>query len=176
MSMRRWVTLFLFVACTAGFAEKKRDPLTDKEVDQIRETTQDPDKRIPLYIQFAKTRLLAIDQLRADMKLKADRGKQIHDLLEDFTTIADELDDNIDMYQRQHLDLRKVLKQVVEAYTDWQLKLRSIKEAQGISEAEAKAYSFPLDSAIDAVNSGLDSSRDLLDKQNRDLKDLKKKK
>ena len=175
MSFRRGLAFVLLVTCAATWADKKRDPLTEKEVDQIRETTQEPDKRIPLYIQFAKTRLLAIEQLRADNKLKADRGKQIHDLLEDFTTITDELDDNIDMYQKQHTDLRKALKQVVEAYTDWQLKLRSIKEAQGVPEDEAKTYSFPLESAIDSVNSGLDSSRDLLDRQNRDP-NLKKKK
>src|SRR5438309_2295271 len=171
----RLVAILLLIASFAC-ADKKRDPLTNEEVDKIRETTQEPEKRIPLYVQFAKTRLLAIEQLRADNKLKTDRGKQIHDLLEDFTTLADELDNNLDMYQRQHDDLRKVLKQVVEAYTNWQLKLRSIKEAQSVSETEARAYSFPLESAIDAVNSGLDSSRDLLDKQNRDSKDLKKKK
>jgi len=41
---------------------------------------------------------------------------------------------------------------------------------------EARAYAFPLESAMESVNSGLDSSRDLLDRQNRDAKDLKKKK
>ena len=176
MSPPRLVAVLLLIACSAASADKKRDPLTYAEVDQIRETTQEPEKRIPLYVQFAKARLLAIEQLRADNKLKTDRGKQIHDLLEDFTTIADELEDNLDMFQRQHQDMRKALKQVVEAYTDWQLKLRSIREAQGVSDAEARAYSFPLESAIDAVNSGLDSSRDLLDKQNRDYQELKKKK
>ena len=117
MKPHRLIAFFLLLSCL-GFAEKKRDPLTNEEVDKIRETTQEPEKRIPLYVQFAKTRLLAIEQLRADNKLKTDRGKQIHDLLEDFTTLADELDNNIDMYQRQHEDLRKVLKLVVEAYTD----------------------------------------------------------
>ena len=103
----------------------------------------------------------------------ADRGKRIHDLLEDFNYIADELDSNLDMYARQHSDMRKVLKEVVEAYTDWQLKLRGIKagdqsQPKEASIAEMKQYDFPLDTAIETVNAGLDSSRDLLDKQNKE--------
>src|ERR1041385_3117001 len=127
MSIRGLIALFLLMSCGACVADKHRDPLTESKVDKIRELTDQPEKRILLYIEFTKARMLAIDQLRADNKIK-DRGKQIHDLLEDFTTLSDELDNNIDMFDRQHEDLRKALKAVVEAYTDWQLKLRSIKE------------------------------------------------
>src|SRR5258706_7836797 len=143
MRWRGAIVLFLLVAGTLSQADKRRDPLTEAEVAKIRDSSDEPQKRILLYVQYAKARLLAIEQLRADNKLKTDRGKQIHDLLEDFATISDELDSNVDMFQRQHEDLRKALKQVVEAYTDWQLKLRSIKEATGVSEAETKAYDFP---------------------------------
>ena len=175
MRIHRLLTVILLAACTLAHADKKRDPLTDAEVAQIRDTTQEPQKRVLLYVQFAKARMLAIEQVRADNKIK-DRGKQIHDLLEDFTTIADELDSNIDMFVRQREDLRKALKVVVESYTDWQLKLRGIKEAENVPATESGAYDFPLESAIESVNSGLDSSRDLLDKQNKEYKDLKKKK
>jgi len=124
--------LAVLVTCAPAHADKHRDPLTPSEVDQIRDATEVPEKRIKLYVQFAKARMLAIEQLRADNKLKSDRGKQIHDLLEDFNSLAEELDSNIDMFVRQKEDLRKALKEVVEAYTDWQLKLRSIKEATGV--------------------------------------------
>src|SRR5947209_3882748 len=127
MSVRRLVAFLLLIACGVAFADRKRDPLTPEEVDKVRDATDIPDKRVLLYVEFAKARLLAIEQLRADNKIK-DRGKQIHDLLEDFASLADELDSNIDMFNRQHEDLRKSLKTVVEAYTDWQLRLRSIKE------------------------------------------------
>ena len=175
MNIQRWIALFLLLTCGVALAEKKRDPLTDAEVDKIRELADQPEKRILLYVEFTKTRMLAIDQLRADDKIK-DRGKQIHDLLEDFTSLSDELDNNIDMFDRQHEDLRKALKVVVEAYTDWQLKLRSIKEAPNVPAEEMRAYDFPLESAIDSVNAGLDDARETLDKQNKDPKNLKKKK
>ena len=175
--MKLWslMAIFLLVSCGMSVADKHRDPLTAAEVDKIRELTDQPEKRILLYVDFTKARLLAIDQLRADNKIK-DRGKQIHDLLEDFTTLSDELDNNIDMFERQHEDLRKALKVVVETYTDWQLKLRSIKEATNVPAEEMHAYDFPLESAIDSVNSGLDDARETLDKQNKDPKSLRKKK
>jgi len=81
--LNRTTVVFMLLACCIAHADKRRDPLTDAEVSQLRATAQEPEKRIPLFIQFAKTRLLAIEQLRADDKLKTDRGKQIHDLLAD---------------------------------------------------------------------------------------------
>src|SRR4051812_38407445 len=98
--------LAVLLACVPAVADKHRDPLTADEVDKIRDATEVPEKRVKLYVQFAKARMLAIEQLRADSKLKSDRGKQIHDLLEDFNSIADELDSNIDMFARQKEDLR----------------------------------------------------------------------
>jgi hypothetical protein len=162
------IVILLFCLITPSFAGSKRDPLTEAEVAQLRDTTQEPIKRIKLLVAFAKARMLAIDQVRGDSKMAADRGKQLHDLLEDFNYIAEELDSNVDMYARQHSDLRKPLKEVVEAYTDWQLKLRGLKEADQSKSAEFKQYDFPLETAIETVNAGLDSSRDLLDKQNKE--------
>ena len=160
-------------------ARGKRDPLTDVEVDQLRESAQDPPKRIRLIVKFARARMLAIEQLRTDPKLAATRAKQLHDLLEDFDTIAEELDRNLDMYSRQKNDLRKPLKEVIEAYTEWQLKLRGIKQtdlADPKVAAEMKEIEFPLDSAIETVNSGLDSAREMMDEHNARAEAAKKKK
>src|ERR1700741_3979478 len=165
--LRKSATVLLLLCLSAPSFASRRDPLTEAEVAQLRDTTQEPVKRIKLLVNFARARMFAIDQVRGDSKMAADRGKRIHDLLEDFNYIADELDSNLDMYARQHSDLRKALKEVVEAYTDWQLKLRGSKAGE-TSTAEMKQYEFPLDTAIETVNSGLDSSRDLLDKQNKE--------
>jgi hypothetical protein len=156
-----------------------RDPLTPVEVDKLREVTQEPEKRIKLFIEFARARLLAVEQLRSDPKLAADRGKQIHNLLTDFLSISESLEDNLDMYQRQHADLRKPLKQTIEAYTDWQLRLRNLKQVpKGDTKAaeEAKEYDFVLESAVDSVNGALDSSRELLQEQNKQREEEKHKK
>jgi hypothetical protein len=170
------LTLLLSVGAAA---QSRRDPLTEAEVDQLREVTQEPVRRIKLLIKFGRARMLAIEQLRADPKLAGTRGKQVHDLMEDFEKLVDELDRNIDMYSRQKSDLRKPLKEVIEAYTEWQLKLRAIKAtdlADAKLAAEMKEIEFPLDSAVDTVNAGLDMARELMDEQNQRAEAAKKKK
>lgn len=156
-------------ACSA-FA-KRRDPLTPKEVDEMRDAAQDGAERLKLLTKFARARMLAIEQIRGDSKL-ADRPKQVHDLLDDFAEIVDEMDRNLDMYQRERSDLRKGLKLEIEALTDFQLKLRAIKQTS--SEDDLREYGFVLDSAVEAVNSNLDSARESLDQQNQQAEAAKK--
>src|SRR5437016_11281890 len=113
-----FVALALMLAAPSASAARDRDPLTPLEIDQLREAAQEPEKRIKLLTDFARARLLAIEQMRADPKLHENRGQQIHNLLTDFLGICESLEDNLDMYSRQHADLRKPLKQAIEAYTD----------------------------------------------------------
>ena len=91
------VFLLLLLSLAAG--AKRRDPLTEAEADQLREVAMEPYKRIKLLIKFTEARLVAIDQVRVDPKLGSERGKQIHDLLEDFTNLMDEINDNLDQYE-----------------------------------------------------------------------------
>jgi peptidoglycan hydrolase CwlO-like protein len=181
MNRKTWLAGLLLgvMLSSVATAQARRDPLTETEVDQLREVTQEPVKRVKLLVKFARARMLAIEQLRADPKLANTRGKQMHDLLEDFDKVVDELDRNLDMYSRQKNDLRKPLKEVIEAYTEWQLKLRAIKQtdlADAKVAAEMKEFEFPLDSAIDTVNAGLDTARELMDEQNERIEAAKKKK
>jgi hypothetical protein len=180
--MRRRLAVFLFallLIAPLGVAANSRDPLTAAEVDQLREAAQDPETRMKLFVDFAGARMLAIEQLRADPKLNENRGQRIHDLLTDFLSICESLEDNLDMYSRQHADLRKPLKHAIEAYTNWQLRLRTLKDSSksdAKAAAEFKEYDFVLESASDAVNGGLQSSREMLDEQNKRKQEEKKKK
>jgi hypothetical protein len=151
-----------------------RDPLNDKEADDLREAAQEPEKRLKLMVQFARARLQSIEQLRGDASMSAGRGSQIHDLLEDFTELVDELDDNIDDFADRHMDERKGLKAVVEGATEFQLKLRALKEQS--TGKEAAEYAFALQNATDAVNSDLDNARQTLAEQETEFKEAKKKK
>jgi len=155
----------LCLACALPAEGKRRDPLNPLEVDQLREATQDPDKRLKLYLKYARARILAIEQLRGDPKMAPDRGKQVHDLLEDFNVIAEELEDNLDMFHRHREDLRKPLKVAVEAYSEWQVKLRALKE--NVAADELRQYEFVLATAIDSVNTGADSARQMLNEENQ---------
>ena len=151
---------------------QKRDPLTDNESSQIAELSQEPDKRIKLLLKFTQARLATIEQMEGDPRMAAGRGKQVHDLLEDFTSLVDELDDNIDEYAEKKSDIRKALKDVVEADTSFQLKLRTLKE-QKASSKEFVEYNFVLQNAAEAVNSSLDNARQALQELEAALKDEK---
>lgn len=166
------VLLFLF-ACSFATAERKRDPLNSQEIDELREAAQEPNKRLALLIKYMKARMLAIQQLQTDPKI-ADRNKQIHDLLDDFNYLHDELDDNLDMYTRQSADFRKALKSAVEAYSDWQLRLRALKDTA--KPEEAKQFGFVLETALENVNAGADTTRELLAEQERAKKGKKEEK
>src|SRR3954470_18173587 len=152
------VVLVLLAFCASLFAsgQRKRDPLTDQETDQIREQALNPQKRFHLYVTFAKARLSAIDQLRADPKMAQGRGQQIRELLEDFVSLVDETEDNLDDYREKKADLIKPLTELVEAESNWKLKLRALKETGG---ADEKDYDFVLQNAVDAVNESSDSAR-----------------
>jgi hypothetical protein len=162
---------------TAEFAAEgqKRDPLTDNESDQIRELADQPDKRIKLYLKFISARFEAIEQMQGDPRLAAGRGQNVHDLLQDITSLVDELDDNVDDYVDKKEDIRKALKDVIESDTSYQLKLRTLKE-QTEKLKEYGNYSFVLQDANDAVNGSLDDARQALDDLEKALKEEKKKK
>jgi hypothetical protein len=159
-----WVLLASMAASPLLAQTRDRDPLTDAEVDQMREAADYPNKRLELMIRFAKERIANIELLSADPPT-APRPKQIHDLLQDFLTLLDETDDNIDMYGSHHSDMRKGLKLLIEADSEWQLKLRRLKEQS--PPEELAQYSFVLANVIDAVGDSAKSARETLQEQNQ---------
>ncbi len=144
---------------------KNRDPLTEQEVDQMRETADVPNKRLELMIGFARARMKSIEDLRAASKIPPDRPAKIHDLLQDFLALLDEMDDNIDMYGAHKTDMRKGLKLLIEADSEWQLQLRQIKDQS--PPEELQQYSFVLANAKEAVSDSAQSTRETLEEQNK---------
>jgi len=174
--MLRWTQAVAWLALVLSLAPicaqtPKRDPLNDKEVDEMRESADYPDKRLELMVKFARARITSIDQLEGDAKKAKDRPMQIHDLLEDFTSILDEIGDNIEMYGAHKADMRKGLTLVIEANSEWQLKLRRLKEQSPPEELDQ--YSFALASANDAVKDNGEDARDELQEQNQLAKQKK---
>jgi hypothetical protein len=169
----RWtilvVSVLLIVAGTGS--AQKRDPLNEKEIDEMRESADWPNKRLEVMVKFARARMSAIEQLQADGKNAKDRPMQIHDLLEDFSALMDEIEDNVEMYGSHKADMRKGLTLVIEANSEWQLKLRRLKEQSPPEELDQ--YSFVLANATDAVRDMGDDTRKELQQQN-DLAKQKK--
>src|SRR5947209_19466569 len=104
-----------------------------------------------------------------------DRGKQTHDQVEEFLALYDELNDNVDTYAGRKNDIRKPLKAVIEADTEFQAKLRALKDAAGIQEAEAKQYEFVLSNAMEALDNSAADHRKLLVEEEEAAKHKKKK-
>lgn len=166
------LTFALGMFAAPSFAAR-RDPLTKAEIDQLRDVAQDAPERIKLYVKFVKARFGLLDQLRTDPRFAADRPEQMHDLLEDVTTLVDEMDDNIDTYAGRKSDMRKALKEVIELDSDMQLKLRALKQTattDPVAMKESKSYGFVLDNAIEAVNASLDNARKTMDEQEAMIK------
>jgi hypothetical protein len=139
-------------------AERRRDPLNQLEIDQLRDAMLDPDTRLKLYVQFSRDRMSKLEQMRSDPKTK-DRAAQTHDMLEDFLAVYDELNDNVEMYVGRKDDIRKPLKVIIDADTEFQSRLRAIKSSANADATEASAYEFSLTDALDTVDSSADDHR-----------------
>ena len=164
--------LFLFVAAWAA-AQRHRDPFTQAEIDEIRDVSWEPEQRLSLYVKFARARLVVMEQMRSDPKTK-DRPRQTHDKLDDFLLIYDELNDNIDTYVDRKDDIRKPLKLIIDADTEFEAKLRALKDAADVPAAESKQYEFILTNALDTLDSSVEDHRKLLVEQEEAAKHRKK--
>ncbi|MBZ5547594.1 MAG: hypothetical protein LAO22_06465 [Acidobacteriia bacterium] len=167
------LSLCLFLALPL-YAQRRHDPLNPAEVDQLRDAMLEPDTRLKLYVKFTRDRMTALEQMRANPKT-TDRPRQTHDLLEDFLAVYDELNDNIDMYVGRKNDIRKPLKLIIEADTEFQSKLRALKDSANTDAAEAKQYEFILTNAIDTVDSSADEHRKAVAEVEEYVKRKKKK-
>src|SRR5438270_228464 len=129
--------------------------------------------------------ILRETQRRGDPKMSAGRGQRIHDLLEDFTAILDEVNDNLDQYQGRPLskddrkDFKKGLKEVIEADGKFELKLRTLKSATETDpqmKREASDFQFVLQDAMEALKSNADMAREYMaDKESDNTGTTKKK-
>jgi hypothetical protein len=170
----RALFLLVLLLATPLFGQRKgHDPLNDDEADKLRDTAMLPNKRLKLYVEFARARMTQIDQLLANPKAK-DRGTQLHDLLSDFSTLLDEIGENVDDFHSRHWDIRKSLKLVIEGDTEFQLELRKIAQAaDDPKDADADQFKFAVKDAVESVNANADDTRHVVQEQNALAKDQK---
>lgn len=172
MSASRILVIAFLLAGSVMLAQKRRDPLTQPEIEKIRDTSWEPKQRLPLYVEFARARLVKLEQMRSDAKT-TNRAKQTHDLLDDFQLLYDELNDNIDTYVDRRDDIRKPLKVVIDADNEFQAKLRALKDAADVSPAESQQYEFVLTNALEVVDTSTADHKKLLEDQEEAAKHKK---
>ena len=145
----QWLVGLVFLICFRFPLAAWRKPAiairsTKRKSTRCARSADYPDKRLELMISFATsahgTRSINCGPTRRAAK---DRPMQIHDLLQDFSSLLDEIDDNVDMYASHKTDMRKGLRLLIEADSEWALKLRELKEQSPPEELEQ--YSFVLD-------------------------------
>jgi hypothetical protein len=151
----------LLAGISVAQAQRHHEPLTQREIDQIRDASWEPKQRLTLYVQFTRARLVKLEEMRNDPKTK-DRPRQTHDMLDDFLLLYDELNDNIDTYVDRKDDIRKPLKIVIDADTEFQAKLRALKDAADVPAEEARQYEFVLTNILDTVDTSAEDHRKLL--------------
>lgn len=155
MSRRIVCFLALLLACGAAShlrAQDQSDPLTDDEIQQIRDNAIHPDDRIKLYMKFISERLDAIRQVASPRASKNEKA-QVHDKLDEFTRLCDELQDNLDTYDSAHADIRKSLKDLVAASAKWPQIVSGLPPDP--------SYEFAQKVALEAAQSAVDEARHL---------------
>ncbi len=160
----RWALICTLVLGSFSTMARQRDPLTRDEIDQLREVAQEPEKRLKLLADFAGARLTTIEKVRAEEKSENNTPRAIHDLIEDFLAVYDELGDNIAMYADRKSDLRKALKPVLLADGDFHARLEGLQH--NLTAEERTACDFAISSAVETVNSSTLEHKRLLAEQN----------
>lgn len=156
--MGRRIACFLAAVLVLGVAprlhaqEDQNDPLTPDEVQQIRDNAIHPDERIKLYMKFIDQRVDALRQLIENPGTR-DRNAQIHDKLDEFVHLCDEIQDNLDSYDSAHADIRKSLKQLVADSAKWPSVLQALPQNRD--------YEFTQKMALEAAQSAQDEAKHL---------------
>jgi len=98
----------MLLTAVALSAQSRKDPLTERQIEAVREAGDQPLERIKLYVGYVDDRAKEIHDINADRGAQ-NKPPRIHNLFDEFTRLSDELQDNMDNFNEQHADLRKVL-------------------------------------------------------------------
>ena len=130
------------------------DFLTEFEADLIRQA-QDPRKRIPQYLEFARLRLALINQLLA--KDEPGRGARVHDNLDELGRMIEAIDMVIDDALLKDADLVETIPALLAVEREL------LERLEGIQEDDADdlwRYEFVLEDAIDILTDSIEITSD----------------
>jgi hypothetical protein len=137
-------------------AQRNESALTEGEIEQLRDSAYVANDRVLVFIKFLDARNKAIQDLYAHPR-KPGREQDTHDLLEQFTYIADELNDNLDDYGPHHRDIRKALPKLLDATERW---ASNIKQPP-----ENAAYDLSRKLALEAIRDIREEATQLVEDQ-----------
>ena len=142
------------MACKAQAPE---GTMTAVEIDFLRDVAAQPLDRITAYEKMLNTREKRMSELISKRRSVEFAG-EIHDLMEQFGAISDELNDNLDEYSGHHRDVRKALPKLVQSIERWSTTLRT--------PADNDRYNVARRIALDALKETRSLAETMQDEQN----------
>ncbi len=130
--------LCLFLAPPLLAQKDKPEPLTEAQVEQIREAGINPSERVALYTKFVNEHADTIKGLSNRSKSPA-RAKRLDEELQNLTALMDELGSNLDVFSDRHADIRKALRPLTESSERWLGILRALAGEPGFDLARKEA-------------------------------------
>ena len=142
--------------CPLAHAQLGASTLSEAEVEQLRDSAYYPADRVIIFIKFLDSRAKRIQDLFAHPR-QPGREQDTHDLLEQFTAIADELDDNLDDYGPHHRDIRKSLPKLIDAAERWSSALKTMPDDE--------AYNVSRKLALESIRDLREAATNLVEDQ-----------
>ena len=130
--------------------------MSESEIDQLRDAAYVPADRIVVFIKLLDTRASNLQTLVAKPR-RPGREEDIHEIFQQFASILDELNDNLDDYGPRHRDLRKQLPKLLDATDRWATALRS--------PADSGVYKVSRSLALEGVQDVRDETKKLIAEQ-----------
>jgi hypothetical protein len=156
MPRRLLLALLALTLALPLYAQRTDSALSEGEIEQLREAAYLPNDRLLIFIKLLDTRDKKIQDLYAHPR-KPGREQDTHDLLEEFTSISDELNDNLDDYGPRHYDIRKALPKLLDATERWSSDLKS--------PPDNDAYNVSRRLALEAVRDLHEQAAQLIEEQ-----------
>jgi hypothetical protein len=124
--MKRLLLAVCFVLSLAPYlcAQRQQDALSEAEIEQLRDTNRLPNDRVLVFVKLLDARTDKIHDLTTKPR-RPGREQDIHDMMEQFVSVADNLEDNLNEYGPRHRDVRKALPKLLRAIDRWSSTIKS---------------------------------------------------
>ena len=154
--------VLILLSCVPALAQKG-DFLSDEEEDALRET-QDPGKRIEVYLDLEQARLLKMDEMRS-------QPNGVAVLMSEYVTLCQEMKNWIQYQFDRKGDMREGLRAVLDHGPE---QLDHLRQIQQWPESANASYRFDLRDAIDSMTDALDGSTQAMSDQQKVFGELKR--
>ena len=111
-------------ASALALSQDGENALSEGEIEKLREAAPLYSDRVLIFAGFLDRRALSILTLSTGRR-RPGREEDIHDQMEQFTAIAESLQDNLDDYDQRHRDVRKALPKLLSAIDRWDTSIRT---------------------------------------------------